>query len=97
MRKKIFLLFLAVFAIYYSIAVFHPLTHAFLEEHEEGHPDQECHICLWLNAAPIIIIAPIIFIPLLLRLISFVVICKVIFRVKDFFYNQFSHAPPVLI
>jgi hypothetical protein len=97
MRKIISLFFLAVFAMYFSIAVFHPLTHAFLEQHEQGHPDNECSICLWLSAAAIIIVAPVIFLPVQLKLISFIAACCVIFRVKDFFYCQFSHAPPKIV
>ncbi len=94
-RKKISLLLLVVFAIFLSIAVFHPLSHG-LVQHKNGHADHECSICLWLNSTVIILLSAVIFDTALL-IVNFIVSRIVTPRIKDFFYGWSSRAPPVAL
>lgn len=95
MKKKKSLLLLIVFAIYLSIAVFHPLSYG-LAQHKNGHAEHECSICLWLNATTIILLSPVIF-DAVLHIVSFIASRSVTPRIKYFFYSLSSRAPPIAL
>ncbi len=95
MRKKKSLLLLVVFAIYLSIAVFHPLSHG-LAQHKNGHVDHECSICLWLSTTAIVLF-PLIILNAIQHIVSFFSGCSSTPRIKDFFYNRPSRAPPIAL